>query len=139
SCVSPFTTLIFLWLFAFLAFQRFTKNFAQRTCWFPTSASGPVYGAARPIVRVLPHLTFAVASELAFARAGAFAEPQAVAARIDKATAKTAATITFFMLPSSSSFEYDLRRMSRSFVCLIRARGRIARRVEDGDDPHGGI
>jgi hypothetical protein len=44
-------------------------------------------------------LIVAVAAELAFA--GAFADPQAVATRIDKAAARTAATNTFFILPSS--------------------------------------
>ena len=136
SCVSPVTSLIFWFRFALLAFQRLTKNLAQRTCWLPMSEAGPVIGAAMPIVRSLPQVTDAVASELADARAGALAEPSAFAARIAKATAKTAATITFFMLPSSDSFGYEVRRQSRSFDGLIRARGGIARRVEHRDDPH---
>ncbi len=50
-----------------------------------------------PIVRVLPHLTLAFAAALADARAGAFAEPQAVVATTTEIrAARTATNPTFF-------------------------------------------
>jgi hypothetical protein len=50
-----------------------------------------------PIVRVLPHVTLAFAAALADARAGAFAEPQAVVATTTEIrAARTAINPTFF-------------------------------------------
>ena len=63
------------------------------------SAAGPVNGAARPIVRVLPHVTDAEPAD--DCRAGDLVEPKAADASTATAAAKIAATRYFLMLPSS--------------------------------------
>jgi hypothetical protein len=64
------------------------------------SAAGPVKGAARPIVRVLPHETSAEPAD--DVRAGDLVDPKAADASTATMAAKTAATRYFLMLPSSS-------------------------------------
>jgi hypothetical protein len=91
-----------LCLFAFWAFQRLTKYFAQRTCWLPIPAAGPVYGAAMPIVRVLPHVMAAADTDSALLGAllGDLIDPRAAVARTATPAANSAATTNFLMFPS---------------------------------------
>src|SRR4051812_34158476 len=105
------------------------------------SAAGPVYGAATPIVRVLPHLTVAVASDAAdVVRLGDLVEPKAAVASAAATAARTAATTNFLILALLlDAFRYGMRRRSGSFVCLVRPRGRVPGRMKGRNDLHRAV
>src|SRR5204863_5214749 len=73
------------------------------------------------------------------ARVGDLVDPKATDASAATAAARHAATRYFLILPSSKVRFRWMRRVPRSFVCLVGARGGIAGRMEGRDDPHRGV
>src|SRR5215210_7240828 len=105
------------------------------------SAAGPVNGAARPIVRVFPHVTVADAAEAApLVRLGELVDPRAADASTATPAASAAAITNFLMLALLlGSFRYGMRRKATLFVGLVRPRGRIPGGVEGRDHLHRAV
>src|SRR5919204_3935380 len=115
SIVSSVWSLSF---FEWVLLYRATKYLAQATCSRPMSAAGPVTGAMKPSVRLLPHLTSAVATE-----AGDFvlAPLVPVATTATNASAATSRANIDFFIQFPPSLYPQMRRRSASLVCLGRA------------------